>query len=230
VRARRHPFSVLKARSRPVLAMMSLVAALAAAGCTVLADDSEGDPTAARQFDEFPLYWVGERFERWDLTYIELDSPADFVTFIYGTCTPSDGEQPSCTAPLQIQLSPLCAHLDVVARAPIWKRRSIRGAPVGTIDSAPVLFARGAQVKVYRGEGSDPGLPLRALRALRSVNRVPPVIGPTRPIPARPPVYSREHGRVRPANSKSGRSAGAFLQLRGEPFIYRKKSLPCLRQ
>jgi hypothetical protein len=37
---------------------------------------------------------------------------------------------------------------------------------------------------VYRGEGSDSGLPLRALHALRSVNHVPPVIGPTGAIPA----------------------------------------------
>lgn len=83
--------------------------------------------------------------------------------------------------------SPLCTHLDVVAGAPIWKRRSIRGAPVGTIDSAPVLFSRRVQVKIYRGEGSDPGLPWRALNALRSANDVAPVIGPTDPIPAPAP-------------------------------------------
>jgi hypothetical protein len=52
-----------------------------------------------------------------------------------------------------------------------WKRREVRGAPVGTIDDAPVLFTDRVQVEVYRGQGSDPGLPLRALRALRSVNR-----------------------------------------------------------
>ena len=48
----------------------------------MLADDSQTDPTAARQFDKFPLYWVGERFERWDLAHIELAGPADFVTFV----------------------------------------------------------------------------------------------------------------------------------------------------
>jgi hypothetical protein len=65
--------------------------------------------------------------------------------------------------PLQIQVSPHCLNLDAVARARIWRERRVRNAPVGTIDSAPVLFASGAQVKVYRGEGSDPGLPMRAL-------------------------------------------------------------------
>jgi hypothetical protein len=46
-----------------------------------------------------------------------------------------------------------------------------------------VLFTRGAQIKVYRGEGSYPGLAVKVLRALRSINRVPPVIAPTGPIP-----------------------------------------------
>jgi hypothetical protein len=144
---------------------------------------SAADIDSARSFDRFPLYWVGERFEKWDLETIDgLDYPSRTIIFIYGECEPHDGEQPSCTPPFQIQVSPLCLHLGDVARVQIWKRRRIRGAPVGTIDSAPVLFTRGAQVKVYRGEGSSRGLPLRVLRALRSVNRVPPVIAANGPI------------------------------------------------
>src|SRR5919108_3741305 len=139
---------------------------------------------ARRAFDAYPLYWVGERFERWELTTVDLDAPG-FVTFIYGTCTPV-GDDRGCSPPLQIQVSPLCRHLDVVARTPIWKRRQVRGAPVGTIDSAPVLFTSGSQVKVYRGEGSDAGLPWRALTALRSANDVEPVIGGQGQIPAPP--------------------------------------------
>jgi hypothetical protein len=113
-----------------------------------------------------------------------VDPPGAAVVLIYGDCTPTGGDEPSCAPPLQLQVFPLCYQLEAVARAPIWKRRRIRGAPVGTIDSAPVLFTRGAQVKVYRGQGSDPGLSLRALRALRSLNSLPPEVGPTGPIPA----------------------------------------------
>jgi hypothetical protein len=154
-------------------------------GLTMGCGSSSPDLKAAREFDRFPLYWVGERFEQWDLTTIDgLDYRSEIISFIYGDCTPHDGEQPSCTPPFQIQVSPLCAHLADVARAPIWKRRQIRGAPVGTIDGAPVLFTRGAQVKVYRGEGSYPGLTMRVLRALRSINGVPPIIASTDPIPA----------------------------------------------
>jgi len=160
-----------------------LVAALTT-GCSVTAPDPPRDVRAARAFDDFSLYWLGERFERWDLTSIyPLSEPTGFVSLIYGDCTPHGGSEPSCTPPLEIQISALCSHLHVVARAPIWKHRRVRGAPVGTIDSAPVLFARDAQVKVYRGEDTDPGVRLRALRALRSLNSVPPIIDDDDPIP-----------------------------------------------
>jgi hypothetical protein len=171
------------------LMLGALTLALVAGGLASCAGStaSKADIETARKFDRFPLYWLGERFGKWDLAAIDgLDYPTQIVTFIYGTCTPRGGEQPSCSPPLQVQISPLCWHLDAVARAPIWRRRQIRGAPVGTIDSAPVLFTRHAQVKVYRGEGSRPGDTMRALRMLRSINRVPPVIAASGSIPSPP--------------------------------------------
>jgi hypothetical protein len=149
-----------------------------AAGCSDGLKAADADRDAARAFDRFPLYWVGERFRDWELVAIDgLKYNSRFITFIYGNCTPHDGEQPSCTPPLQLQVSASCSGPNTLVRR-------IRGAPVGTIDSAPVLYARGAEVKVYRGEGSSPGDSIRALRALRSINRVPPVIGSKDPIPA----------------------------------------------
>jgi hypothetical protein len=156
------------------------------------------DITRAEHFTSFPLYWVGPRFEKWDLSAIQgLNRPRRFVSFIYGTCTPRGGEQPSCTPPFEIQISPLCWRLDVVASAPDWKRRRIRGAAIErNPDGAPVLFTRRIQVKVYRGEGSDVGLPPRVLRRLRSINRVPPVINAEDTIPRRGPACSRALGRA----------------------------------
>jgi len=165
---------------------LTIALVVATTGCSSLFGDSEVDVSEAAEFNGYPLYWVGERFEQWDLTHVEIRP--QFTTFGYGDCEPTGGDEPSCTPPFQIQVSPLCAHLDVVARAPIWKRRSIRDAPVGAIDSAPVLFTTGAQVKVYRGEGSDAELPMRVLEALRSINDVPPVIGPTGSIPGADPA------------------------------------------
>jgi hypothetical protein len=171
---------------RAYLGFSLLLLALALDGCSLFGNDVEAEVKAARRFDSFPLYWLGDRFEGWKLEAIEgIDgaNPAQFITIIYGNCTPEGEDEPSCVPPLQLQISPLCAHLTEVAQASIWKRRQVRGAPVGTIDSAPVLFTSAAQVKVYRGEGSDPGLPMRALRALRSINDVEPVIGPSGRIP-----------------------------------------------
>lgn len=148
------------------------------------ASDRPQDLRSGRAFDAFAVYWLGARFEHWDLTTLSLPATTDgFVSLIYGDCTPHGGDEPSCTPPLEIQISPLCAHLREVARDPLWRHRRVRGAPVGTIDGAPVLFSRGTQVKVYRGEGADARAPLRALRALRSLNSVSPVIRAAGSIP-----------------------------------------------
>jgi hypothetical protein len=130
---------------------------------------------------------MGPRFGKWQLTAVALPSAPDgFVSLIYGDCTPRGGDEPSCTPPVEVQVSALCSHLREVARDPVWRHRRVRGAPVGTIDGAPVLFSASAQVKVYRGEGADAGVPMRALRALRSLNRVAPVIGAADRIPPPP--------------------------------------------
>ena len=142
---------------------------------------------AVRAFDRHPLYWVGEHFEQWDLERVEIGNGA-MVSFSYGSCELPPGTDPGgCAVPLEIQIQPLCTQLEVVSRAPIWRRREVRGAPVGTIDSAPVMFTNRVQVKVYRGQGSDPGLPMRALRALRSANEVEPILRVGDPIPPAPP-------------------------------------------
>jgi hypothetical protein len=152
-------------------------------GCTRTVGEGDPDVEAARSFAGYPLYWVGEHFEDWDLEYVAV-RPDGFTTFGYGTCEIegwfADG---GCAPPLQIQIQPLCAHLDVVASNQVWRRREVRGAPVGTIDSAPVLFTDRIQIKVYRGQGSDPGLPMRTLEALRSANAVEPIIDSEAPIP-----------------------------------------------
>jgi hypothetical protein len=159
------------------------LAALAVGGC---AGRDEPDVDGAAAFDRFPIYWLTAEFEGHELTYIsELNEAVPGVTLVYGTCEPS-GSDGGCAPPLQLQLMPLCNHLDDVAGNPIWCRREVRGAPVGSIDSAPVLFTRTMQVKVYRGKGSDPGTPLRALDALHSLNDVEPFIPAGGPIPPPP--------------------------------------------
>jgi hypothetical protein len=139
-----------------------------------------------QSYSRSPLYWVGTRFERWELDSISGPfRPDGMVSFIYGTCTPTDGDEPSCSPPIDLQVSAPCWNLDLVARDPIWRERRVRGAPVGEADNAPVLFSTGAQVKVYTAT-NDPNLGLHVLRALRSANNVRPVIDVNEPIPALP--------------------------------------------
>ena len=178
----------------------ALVVALAATACTAAdlsANQDSGDlkaaVAAAQKFQGFPLYWVGERFEKWDLRAVALPGPATFgvAALVYGDCEPVDpdgvfgSEGGSCTPPLVIQISPLCSHLDALVGRTRAQRRAIRGAPVrASASSGPILLTRAVQVKVARGQGSTAGLAYRALRALRSLNNVAPVVAPGDGIPA----------------------------------------------
>jgi hypothetical protein len=180
------------------LALACLLAAVAVSGCTSEkssekaspstfdAEHSSFTPGTIRSYSKVPLYWLGARFERWRISAILGPSyRIGTISFIYGTCTPTDGEQPSCSPPIEVQVTPLCRHLEAVARDPIWRHRQIRGAPVGMSDNAPMLFSRRVQVQAYTSV-SDPQLAFRALHALRSANRVEPVVDADEPIPPAP--------------------------------------------
>jgi len=78
----------------------------------------QGEPVAAekiqeaRDFKEWPLYWLGESSQSLPLTKIQGATPENgfptqnSVYFGYGTCTPPpDG---GCARPLSIQIEPLC--------------------------------------------------------------------------------------------------------------------------
>jgi hypothetical protein len=167
-------------RSLPALIGTLLVVLLA--GCSV--DREPPDIDSAATFQRFPIYWLGEEFEGLELTHVEAEDWSTAATLTYGTCKPS-GYDGGCAPPVQVQVFPLCYHLDSVWLPPNERELMIRGAPVGRQDGAPVLLTRRVQVKVYRGVGTDddPGVSLRALKALRSLNSVSPVISASDPIP-----------------------------------------------
>jgi len=166
-----------------VRAILIVLVSMAAFGC---ASDDKADVDSAKAFDAFPLYWPGETFEGFDVSLIDgVFEGTERVSIIYGSCQPSGTFEPSCRPPVSIQITRLCFHLDAVNLPP--QPRQVRGAPVGGQDGAPVLLTRRTQIKVYQGEGTDRGISLRALRALRSLNAVAPVISETDPIPGAPP-------------------------------------------
>lgn len=163
------------------IAAQALVTVVVWTMCTSCApgNDVGAELEAARGSDSLPLYWVGEEFEGFELTHVSTGGVA--AVFVYGTCEITGDH--GCPPPLQVQIFPLCFHLDVATANDRWKRRDIRGAPVGALDSAPLMFTRRTQIKVYRGQGSSPGLAIRALRTLRSLNEVPPRIARVGSIP-----------------------------------------------
>jgi hypothetical protein len=176
-------------RRTTLTALLAASVLLFASGCS---SRDESDVNSAAKFERFPVYWLGDEFEGRELSMVQAQDWSVAVMLIYGTCEPSGGFEPTCAQPLEIQIFPLCYHLDAVALPPKERRRTIRGAPVGAQDGAPVLLTRRAQIKIYRGEGTDPGIALRAFRALRSLNTVRPVISETDPIaPPLPGVLDR---------------------------------------
>lgn len=132
------------------------------------------DVGAARAYDRFPLYWVGEEFEGLPLVHVDARPESDIVAFVYGDCDPPP--EGGCSPPLQIQIMALCPHLEIVRLPESGNGRAIRGAPVGRADGAPVLLTSAVQIRAYWGEGADAGIARRALAALRSVNDVAPVV------------------------------------------------------
>ncbi len=57
-----------RAAGAAVLALLSVVLV----GCARTVGDGDPDVEAARTFDGYPLYWVGEHFEQWDLEYVAV--------------------------------------------------------------------------------------------------------------------------------------------------------------
>jgi hypothetical protein len=152
---------------------------------TITVGEGTPDIESARRFDEYPLYWVGDHFERWDLESVEVNAVGsnaqgrreEYSVFRYGSCEiplPADG---GCGLPLEIQIRPFCARPDDVATG-----RHIRGAPLNfSYAGDAVLYTDRVRINVYSNGAR--GRDLRALRALRSVNNVPPALDVEDPIP-----------------------------------------------
>ena len=86
---------------------------------SVTADPLTWSLEDAREFEEFPVYWLGESFQGLPLVAVHrIDYPGRWpgeiynvpwheVRFIYGTCTAAPG-QSSCPVPLSIGIRPYC--------------------------------------------------------------------------------------------------------------------------
>ena len=113
----------------------------------------------AKQFREFPLYWLGESYEGLPLTKIiryrydpEPPIPAteaeNIVLFIYGSCTP--GPDSGCAPPLSIRVEPYCmkpreGFAPAVRGAPF----EVRGVPAEQIAGDLRIWTSAVSVKIF---------------------------------------------------------------------------------
>jgi hypothetical protein len=138
------------------------------------------DMAGARAFRDYPVYGLGPEFEQLPLTRVlrrsdppsELPVRADFVSFIYGSCTPADDA--GCTAPLEVQVWPACERNPSVydwtpAEEAAIEHLTVRGAPAS-------LYEDGRRLEISTGRstvvifGLNRGHVLRAAQALQGVN------------------------------------------------------------
>ena len=124
-------------------ARTALVLALALPFVTGLArcDDAGQEPvaprgnsslTAARAFEEFPLYLAGASAAGYQLEAVrrtDRTSPAPHTefSFVYGSCDPPPAG--GCVPPLTILLWPACYRYETRYSIPPRERVSIRGVP-----------------------------------------------------------------------------------------------------
>lgn len=133
-----------------------------------------------KTFDEYPLVYLGDEYEGLPLVYCEHRRtsgtsygipPTDQVFFIYGRCTPTGDDAPSCAPPLQVHILPGCSPIPV--RALDSERVTVRGVGVSMLGDAAFAAAPGFHVQISAAQGdasTNREAALRALESLRGAN------------------------------------------------------------
>jgi hypothetical protein len=92
----------------------------------------------ALAFAEFPLFDAGDRVDGVPLSAVlRRNDSADFVSFVYGECTPDDDA--GCAPPAEVQVWPACRrnlHLYEPRRpgTPEVERTTVRGVPAAFLE------------------------------------------------------------------------------------------------
>lgn len=164
----------------------------------LLACDSEAGPTS------FPVYSVGPVFEGLPMTttYRRCDVPwpeeverANFVSFIYGSCTPPAGiDVGGCAPPLEVQSWPTCER-NLASIQPMPDGQTLQYSQIQVNGAPAASFDDGLQVEVFTGRttvvvfGADAAQVLRAAAAIQAQPSDDPLAFPAKassadPLPA----------------------------------------------
>ena len=178
---------------KTTLPLLIVLVSLVSLACTNTSDESEqatpSPATAAphewsvedaREFDEFPVYWLGESFQGLPLVDVgRMDYPGAFpgepynrpwneVSFIYGDCEIAPGAE-SCPVPLNIDTRPYCdVPPEVIAD---WVKTGppevIRGAVAQRTGSSMRLWTGNVSIGIA---ATGEGLLMEAARNLVRLN------------------------------------------------------------
>lgn len=134
-----------------------------------------------QQFQEFPVFWLGESFEGLPLTSviryvypgtpgIGFDDSEDLVSFSYGDCFVPEGVDTGCPVPLTIETMPYCKVppsqlADAVKVGPPF---TIRGALAQRTGPGSLrLWTRTVTIGIY---ATNPDHVLKAAEAMVRIN------------------------------------------------------------
>lgn len=171
------------------LGWLSVLLALSGCGSVQEAAPLRGDLTLedARAFDEFPLYFAGERVESLPLVAIlRRSDTANYVSFVYGDCAPVGSDQ-GCAPPAEIQVWPACSrhaglYDEAAPGAPAPEQARIRGVPGAYFEDGTrlELYARASTIVVFARSREDARRLAEALRPMKQ-----PASGGDLPAPER---------------------------------------------
>lgn len=147
----------------------------------------------ARSFTEYPLLWLGEEFQGYELVTCErvqtpvkydlegnVREPAtDYFDFVYGECTPPEGEW-SCAVPLQVSNAPPCGP--TLAPEVVEKHTVVRGVTAAVrTDSSVSIATDDVRVSIFPpgGPAEVEANALAAAEALAGVNDLAAGIEPS---------------------------------------------------
>lgn len=151
--------------------------ALLASGVALVVGDPGGPGgrlslEEARRFDEFPLYYAGQEVDGLPLTAVlRRDDRADYVSFVYGDCTPASDA--GCSPPAEVQVWGSAdrnagSYDGSVPGAPPLEHTRIRGRPAAFVgDGALEIYADESTVVVFAGTLERRRAIARALRCVR---------------------------------------------------------------
>lgn len=157
-----------------------------------LDDEGNGAGEEARQFRDYRVFWLGERFRSHELTH--TSAPGNRFTFVYGDCDP--GPDSGCSPPYQVQNYPACKRNPASYGPGVHpkRRKPIRGAAV-------YAFGDGSNfdmLEVYTGSTAVAIFAPGAAEAERVVHRLESInteLG--RADPLGPPARGAVEGKLR---------------------------------